>query len=36
MKNKTKAFLLLINELNDCYKYNLKIINTFSSILRLN
>ena len=36
MKNKTKAFLLLINELNDCYKYNLKIINTFSSFLRLN
>jgi len=36
MRSKTKAFLLLINELNDCYKYNLKIINTFSSFLRLN
>lgn len=36
MRSKTKAFLLLINELNDCYKYNLKIINTFYSFLRLN
>lgn len=39
MKTKTKAFLLLANEykeeFNNCYNYNLKIINTFYSFLRL-
>jgi len=39
MKSKTKAFLLLANEykeeFNNCYNYNLKIINTFYSFLRL-
>lgn len=39
MKSKTKAFFLLANEykeeFNKCYKYNLKIINTFYSFLRL-
>ena len=39
MKSKTNAFLLLANEykeeFNNCYKYNLKIINTFYSFLRL-
>jgi len=39
MKSKTKAFFLLANEykeeFNNCYNYNLKIINTFYSFLRL-
>ena len=39
MKNKTKSFLLLVNEYKkefyNFYKYNLKIINTFYSFLRL-
>ena len=39
MKSKTNTFLLLANnckeEFNNCYKYNLKIINTFYSFLRL-